>query len=135
MSPCIKPWRNVSLATWRDNDVGEDHAYDSMREFDWCEFTDAVESNQKTVFWTTNPLCELEGGLREKRLAFIPRYTAPDRYAAITILLSDGKPRKGIVIKRVPDIHHELRDFCQVVQSELKLRLPHRGESDRKSVV
>ncbi len=53
----------------------------------------------------------------------------PDKYAAITILLSDGKPRNGIVIKRVPDIHHELRDFCQVVQTELKLKLPYRGES------
>ena len=49
-SPCNKPWRSVSLATFRDNDVDDEHAYDSMREFDWIELTDAVESNQQVVF-------------------------------------------------------------------------------------
>ena len=128
-SPSAQKWRDVSLATHCDNDFEDEHAYDSMREFDWCEFTDAVQNGQKMVFWTTNPLCEFESGLREKQLAFIPRYTAPDRYAAITVLLSDGKRRNGIVIKRVPDNHLELRDFCQVVQTGLKLKLAYKGES------
>ena len=33
------------------------------------------------------------------------------------------------MIRRVPDNHHELRDFCQVIQTELKLKLPYKGES------
>ena len=128
-SPSAQKWRDVSLDMRCDNDFDAEHAYDSMREFDWCEFTDAVHSGQKMVFWTTNPLCELENGLREKRLAFIPRYSGPDRYVAITVLLSDGKRRNCIIIKRVPDNHLELRDFCEVVQTSLKLKLTYKGES------
>ena len=72
-SPQNKPWREVSLAVWRDNDIDDDHAYDDMKEFDWCELSDAVESNQQRIFWITQSLCGLENGLREKRLAFVPR--------------------------------------------------------------
>ena len=72
-SPQNKPWREVSLAVWRDNDVDDDHVYDDMKEFDWCELTDAAQSNQQQIFWTTQSLCGLENGLREKRLAFVPR--------------------------------------------------------------
>ena len=100
-----------------------------MKAFDWCELSDAVEKKQQQIFWTTQSLCDLENGLRDKRLAFVPRHTGPDRYAAITVLLADGKPKHGIVIRRVPDNHHELRDFCEVVQTELKLKLPYKGES------
>ena len=56
----------------------DDHAYEDMKEFDWCDLSEAVEQNKRDIFWTTQNLCELENGLREKRLAFVPRYTGPD---------------------------------------------------------
>ena len=43
--------------------------------------------------------------------------------------VSDGHRQASIRIKRVPENHWELRDFCQRVQDELKMKLYYKGES------
>ena len=59
------------------------------RELDWCELLTAWQEKRKgVVFWTTEPIKELETNLWEKRLAFIPHYTAPGECNGVDVPFS-----------------------------------------------
>ena len=100
-----------------------------MKELEWGELPEAWQERSKgTVFWTTGPLEDLEHGLHENGLAFVPHYMAPGKCNSVDVPFPDGS-RAGIRIKQVPENHRELRDFCQRVQDELKPKLDYKGES------
>ncbi len=88
-----------------------------MKEFDWCELLEAWQETHKgTVFWTTGPLEDLEHGLHEHALAFVPHYTAPGQCNFVDVPFSDGSAagsavgaaRNAIRIRRLPENHREL---------------------------
>ena len=69
----------------------DEHDYDKMVEFDWLLLVEAVHERRKgVVFWTTQPLEDLEDGLHVNKLPFIPHYTGPYQCNAIDVPFSDG---------------------------------------------
>ena len=151
-----KKWYPIRLLQRKADD--EDHRYDEMVELDWDLLMEAIqeqrseiqtkeaearkkkqpkeakdqkcaEKKQGVVFWTTDTKEELESGLKAHDLAFIPHYSAPGRCNGIDIPFNAGKHKSSVRIKIVPENHRELRDFCQKVQDELKLKLYYKGES------
>ena len=122
-------WRDLMLAMAKADD--DEHRYDDMQELDWCLLLHAYQEKGKgVVFWTTDSREELESGLKAHDLTFIPHYSAPGRLNGIDVPFNDGKHKASIRIKIVPEHHLQLREFCQKVQEELKLKLYYKGESE-----
>ena len=121
-------WHDVRLAMAKADD--DEHRYDEMQELDWDLLMEAYQEKRKgVVFWTTDSKEDLESGLKAHDLAFIPHYSAPGRCNSIDVPFNDGKHKASIRIKIVPEEHAELRDFCQKVQEQLRLKLYYKGES------
>ena len=120
-------WHDVKLKTVKaDDDV---HMYDKMIEFEWDLLIKALQERRADVFWTTMDEETLRKGLVENKTAFVPHYASPGHMNSVDVPFNDGKHRKTIRIKRVPDNHAELRQFCQNVQDRLHLKLYYKGES------
>lgn len=83
----------------------------------------------QTAFWTTMDEETLRKGLLAHRMAYVPHYASPGHMNSVDVPFNDGKHVKTIRIKRVPDNHAELRQFCQNVQDRLGLKLFYKGES------
>ena len=123
-------WQDVRLAMARE-DVDE-HRYDDMQALDGNRplVLEAVRARKPAVFWTTESIKTLDAWLTSEELTFIPYYTAPGRCSGVDIPFSDEDGhRKSVRIKLVPDNHRELRDICQRVQEQLKLKLFYKGQT------
>ncbi len=122
-------WHDVKLKTARADD--DDHKYDEMVEFEWPLLIDALQERCAKVFWTTLDEESLRKGLKHHSLAYLPHYASPGHMNSVDVPFYDpnDKHRKTIRIKRVPDNHAELRQFCQNVQDRLGLKLFYKGES------
>ena len=135
-------WSPIELYVPRE--IEETHSYDDMMELSgdtWEEVPKALEEKRPQAFWTTMTQTELEGGLKNIQLAFVPYYSAPGKCKAVAIPFSDKDGhRASVYIKFVPGAktkddgvttmgHRELRDFCRRVEEELHLKLPYRAES------
>ena len=128
--PDKQQWaENLLVSTKGD---GDEHLYDKMVQFEWPLLLKAVQDKcieHKTVFWTDQKLENLETGMQNNGLAFVPRYTAIGVCSSLDVLFSKDKHQSYVRIKRVPEEHLALREFCERVQKDLKLKLYYRGES------
>ena len=122
-----KKWHDVKLKTTKADD--DDHKYDEMVEFDWPLLIEALQELRAEVFWTTLGEESLRKGLLAHCVAYRPHYASPGHMNSVDIPFLDGKRAKTVRIKRVPDNHAELRQFCQNVQDRLGLKLFYKGES------
>ena len=125
-----------TIASWYDNTITDNDNYpvvipgDEMVELDWCLLIEAYQKRKGVVFWTTEKTETLKKGLQDHRLAYVPHYSAPGRLNGMDIPFNDGKRKPSIRIKIVPEEHAQLRDFCQKVQEQLRLKLYYKGESN-----
>ena len=146
--PKTTKWSPVELAMQREE--ADEDFYDKMEEFDWLELTAAMQAKRSVVFWTTLSAAELESGLQTNDVSYVPHYTAPGRLNLITIQIWTVKQVEGkkdqvrkdfIRIRRVPEYfesddgrikmgHVQLSTFCKTVQTELRLKLFYKGESE-----
>jgi hypothetical protein len=120
-------WHDVKLKTAKADD--DTHKYDEMQEFSCLLLLEALQERRADVFWTTMDEDTLRKQLVEHKIAFVPHYASPGHMNSIDVPFTDGHHHQTIRIKRVPDNHQELRQFCQNVQNRLHLSLWYKGES------
>ena len=120
-------WHDVKLKNASADD--ESHRYDEMVELDWLLLLEAWQERRSDVFWTTLDEETLRVGLKAHWFPFVPHYASPGHMNSIDVPFCDGKARKTIRIKRIPDNHEELRQFCENVRARLRLNLWYKGES------
>ena len=100
-----------------------------MLPFTWKHLLEAWKDKRPKVFWTCENLNKLlQQNARDHQLTCKPHWAGPERCSYVDFPFFDGH-RKCVRVKHVPEEHQELRQVCERVQKELKIKLFYKGDS------
>ena len=99
-----------------------------MAPFDWVDLTSTIQDKAVgTIFWTTERIgLGFLKGLDQLNIAYLPRWSSFTECRAVFVSL--GNKKHGILIKRVPENHLQLSEFCKIVIGSGR-KLHYGGES------
>ena len=123
-TPKHHDFKLVSLRA-EDDDKAE---YEKMKPFDWADLTSAIQEKAVgTIFWTKERIdVGFLKGLDQQNIAYLPRWSSFTECRAVFVSLGNNK--HGCLIKRVPENHLQLSEFCKIVIGSGR-KLHYGGES------